>query len=427
MANTDETLLKKNLLKQSKFREHSWIVYKQLDEIVSDTKIFTTTEDTVINNINLSANSCEYIYLAVVNSKIVPDETGGKIEIAKLLSIVQDNNKYYLIRHCGERNVPLNLHINNKPEKYKITSAKITVGDTLLSIIMKLSSIERKIYNLKSVKNTKNDNDNININDNLNGIDFINNWNNNEKLTAFINNSGETVDFSTLLMLQLKSSTFDNLLFDKVNTIILNQNVTISDLNFIKSENFPNLKTLSVWSCQTILDNLLDFDTNNIKIENLEFHNCKFITGRSLLNILKLNNLKKLLFDNEYMLFQKTTFKMEISDEEWKNINNESLKMFIINSHNFTLDFMQKFIESCKNLSQIIVSGDVFNNVIKNVRSGYNDTEISIINYDNTSIFKTFKRDLVFRELLKNKYDSKPYSDSMLKIINKNINNGGSH
>ena len=88
---------------------------------------------------------------------------------------------------------------------------------------------------------------------------------------------------------------------------------------------------------------------------------------------------------------------------------------------------MQKFIESCKNLSQIIVPDDVFNNVIKNVRSGYNDTEISIINYNNTSIFKTFKRDLVFRELLKNKYDSKPYSDSMLKIINKNINNGGSH
>ena len=226
-------------------------------------------------------------------------------------------------------------------------------------------------------------------------------------------------------MLQLKSSTFNNLLFDKVNTIILNQNVTISDLNFIKSENFPNLKTLSVWSCQNISDNLLDCNAN--VIENLEFHNCKFITCRSLLNILKLKNLKKLLFDNEYMLFQKTTFKMEISDEEWKNINNESLKMFIINSHNFTLDFMQKFIESCKNLSQIIVPDDVFNNVIKNVRSGYNDTEISIINYNNTSIFKTFKRDLVFRELLKNKYDSKPYSDSMLKIINKNINNGGSH
>ncbi len=421
----NEYELKTYILKNSKFRDQAWIVLNQLDTIVKETKSIYRNGTDELHDYDLSQilndNTIQYIYIADMNIKpLNKDEnnsTSNSIpkEQATLFSILEDNqNKYYLIRHIGIREVKPKNHISKEPEQFEINS-RIDIFDTLQSLIDSLSATDKKKYNLKLKKNKdkkdKNKHKDINT---ITGLNFINNWQNKELLIKFIGDK-EFLDLSGLFL--LNSNIFRDIeqTFNTVKTICIYQNARFVSFDYLK--NFPNLETLSYW-CVNLQDEDL-IALANTRIQKLEFHQCNLLTGRCLPILAKMKLLTMLLFDNQYMLFQKNTFNTVLHEDEIKDINNESLETLILNAHNYTMDFALLVFQMFTRLNKMVIPQDVYETFIKNGYSGHEKDELVIQNYDQPQFTITFRKQVRFRNLLKSRYNNQPFSDAMMKAINR--------
>lgn len=422
----NDLILKSHILKNCKFREQAWIVLHQLDTIIHETeKIYYNQK--IIPSIPLNSCTIQYVYIAEMTIKALDEENPNpnpnpkpvKKEKASLFTIIEDNQgKYYLIKHIGIREVRTKLVLNQEPEKFEVTS-RIDMYDKLSDLINNLPSIEKKKYNLKVKRDKKDKKDKDgkkgikNEVQEVNGLSFINNWMNKDLLIQYITNQKETVDLSGLFLLNSEIFKEIDQVFDTVKTLIIYQNIHFTTFDYLK--NFPNLETLSYW-----YSNITDQDLSALKdtkIQKLEFHHCNVLTGKCLPILAGMKFLTILLFDNQYMLFQKNTFSTILA-EDVQDISNDSLETLILNAHNYTMDVSLIVLQMFTRLSKMVVPHDVYNTFIKNGYSGTDKEEISIQSYDYPKMITSYHKQLKFRNLLKSRYNNQPYSDAMMKVIN---------
>ena len=206
----------------------------------------------------------------------------------------------------------------------------------------------------------------------------------------------------------------------KINQIIVYQNYQIDDFDWLKK--YPNIKLVNLWydhrieqkHVQQICNILPDLEVFNI-------HYCCRVNIRILIPLLKLKHLQKLLIDDSYFWCQKSIHELFILPHEWKAIDCPSLQKVAINSKNLTLDVVDYIFSSCRGLQQILVDEDILKMVTRSIITGYNkDEPITFHSWQNPEKGFEIYKNVTFKNLFKDTYNSQLFSESMLKKIKEN-------
>lgn len=203
---------------------------------------------------------------------------------------------------------------------------------------------------------------------------------------------------------------------ERIHSVLMNYNNAFTNTQFLFY--FPGIKTFSAWYLQSMsdegLENLSKVAPN---LETVEFHSCPQLTGRVFLFTGGLKKLKNLVLNNQGMKFQPTMHEMVIEGEEsWERVKNVSLTTLLVDSGNFTRDFMKELLPRLPLLSKCIVHKDVLNDLRSNTREGYEVETVAFLNVDNLNDVLHLKRDIRFFNLVKDRA-GQMFSDSMLRKI----------
>jgi hypothetical protein len=226
----------------------------------------------------------------------------------------------------------------------------------------------------------------------------------------------DTLDLSGLTSLSSRIIIEAGIRYDQIRTIVTNMNnsLFVGGCNWLFY--FPNVTTLSVWNTEVQNDNLTNVSKYAPNLTIVEFHQCMPLTGRCLIELVKLPQLTNLVLDNEMCKLQETTFETVITDDEWKQIKSDTITTLFINSGNLTLDFIDFSLKSFKQISNFIMHELVLKKLEKNSRSGHTDHKISF--HSSSNINEGFYRyaDIKVTDLVRNKI-APAFSESMLRKI----------
>lgn len=371
-------------------RQHCWVVVARLGDMISheSTKIIGA------DKLALTQANLEYVYLADFHE-------------GNLLTLVQDNQYYYVIRNKRDK---------DNAEQPQIES-EITVCSTFRKALACLTSTEQKRLNIRRVSPSPFTEPQRKMLSGVISLDFVCKSTDEQKdlWRKFVKQQTETMDLSgfQLICPEILTSAKPN---KSVTGLILYQNNKITNFEWLTSV-LPNLKTLSIWYANMLQNE--DLSSLPSSLQELEFHHCYQLTGRCLITLLspKMNGLNKLVLDNPVMHCQENTFTTVITPNEWATLKNPALELLMLNSDGLTPDFAYYIIKCCPSLKRFVVADLVVDKLYKQTVSGYDKEEVVFQSFMNLK--KGFKRarEIRFTDLLKDKYDANQFSDSMLKII----------
>lgn len=387
-------------LSKNTTRDQCWIVIARIGEIINHKDCTITENGKAVSSLStLSQETLEYVFFA---------EIIKRADSQKLVTYVCDTSgKYYLIKNVMSADgIVSNIFICDKFQD----GLKLLTGEERKQLGIKKTPVlnEKQKTALKGTV----------------CVDFICKAVD-EKITLwaqFTNAANDTLDLSGFQNIDpvIVDSTPVN---TNIKTLVLYQNPKIVDFKWA-SRAFPNIKSLSVWVSNT-LDNQ---SIKNIVIDlpnlvEFEAHQCYALTGRCLIDLLSLPKLHKLAIANPTFICQENAYATVITTEEWKNIHNDQLTILLIDTDNITADFACYLCEACPNLDRLIVSDHAIKRLYESTASGFDREELIFQSAQNLK--KGFKRNktVKFMNLVRNKANSQPFSDSMRKIIDeKNTN-----
>lgn len=244
---------------------------------------------------------------------------------------------------------------------------------------------------------------------------------NTTNIYEWIKQCGSTVDFSNNYIL----SDRDLIKLPEIYTVTsikLSQNCQIT--NFDWMSRFPLLSELFIDQCQQIdLSNIANIYKVAKGLRTLNIKYCCSINIRILLDLLKSNNLQHIAIDYPNFYCQVSEKEVLISRNEWRIINNSSLKTLFINSENMTVDVIDYIIKACTELKDIYLDDNILKLVAKNIVFNEDSVnETNVVNFHSAVDFrKGFKasRPMTFKNMFKNNV-SAPFSKSMLNRIRQN-------
>lgn len=376
-------------------REHCWIVLARIGEMISHEgrKIYHDNEELSAEfELELKQDTLEYVFIADMNNK------------SMLVFATDKGGNYYVIR-------------NSFNTKTKQLDSKIHIASTFKGGLALLTKQELKRYGIKSTPSLST-NDSDELKDTV-CVDFIHQNAEQQKdlWRKFVRGAkDQKLDLSGFQTVEhdILVSAKPN---KKINTLILYQNNRITTFEWV-AKIIPNVRTISVWLSNTFNDDVVKNLVDNVPlIQEFEAHHCYAVTGRCLIDLLRLKLLNKLMLDNATLKCQENTFGTVIKDDEWSGIMCESLSLALINSDNFTPDFADYLLKSCPNMAHLVISDKVLEKLHQSTLSGHEKDEIVFQSFhDKGRGFKRFKT-VKFINLIRNKVNPKPFSDSMLKII----------
>lgn len=377
-------------------REHCWIVVARIGEMLSHEgrKIFRGGKEMPAEyELELKQDTLDYVYIADMSNE------------SMLIFVTDKGGSYYVIR-------------NTFDTKTKNVNSTIHVASSFREGLSLFTKAELKRYGIKTTpKLTTKD---IEALEGVVCIDLVHKTPQEQKelWRKFVRSADEKLDLSGFQTIdsEILSSAKTN---KNVDTLILYQNSRITTFEWV-TKILPNVKTVAIWLSNTFDNDAVKNLVDNVPlIQEFEIHHCYAVTGRCLLDLLRLKLLNKLMIDNSTLKCQENTFGTVIKDDEWKTLRCDSLILALINSDNFTPDFGDYLLKACPNLSRIVVSDRVLEKLHQSTLSGHEKDEVIFQSFqDKGRGFKRFKT-VKFINLIRNKVDSKPFSDSMLKIIEK--------
>jgi hypothetical protein len=379
-------------------RSNCWVVVARLGEMLNhkNTTIDGPNGPDMHENLPLTQDSLQYVYLVDFTDK-------------RLVTLVQDNQYYYLIDNTEI--------IVEEVKDYK---SHIIYHKSLSGLVSKLSSTLRKKLKLKAISKAKlRSKEKTNL-EGVVSIDFIGKTHEEQvglfKKYATDRRNKLCLDLSGLFVLDPKVISDAMMVFPQ-EQIVLYQNNKFTSFDWLKY--FPNIKILSIWYINTLVDSHIDeLVIAAPKLNTLEFHYCYQLTARILMPLSKLNLLEKLVINNEKCNMQELAYETVIKDDEWPTISNEGLSLVLINSHNLTLDFIDFFLKSFTGVNNFIMNELVLAKLEKNSSNGSKDHEDPISFHsilDTNHGFKRYRNVKIF-DLVRNKCGN-TFSNAMLDVI----------
>jgi len=202
----------------------------------------------------------------------------------------------------------------------------------------------------------------------------------------------------------------------QITQIVLNKNHQLENFEWLRQ--FPSVQLIDFRYMNNLTFEHMSYITTickDLKVVNLHF--CGRVNLRILIPILRLQQIEKICIDDENFWCQKGAYELFIKPEEWDNIDCLSLKTIAINSLNMTLDVMDYIIKACPALETFLIDTEVFNVALKNVVNGYSSETIVLVPWQNTQKGVQLHRKIKFKNMFKDNYNSKIFTDSFTKTI----------
>lgn len=386
-------------------RKQCWLVVAKLGEMLlhKDTVITGPNNQPVQRDqLALTHDSLEYVYTVYLKD-------------GHLLALIQDKGYYYLLDNKE-------IIVKEGEEETKDYKSSITYDTSLSKLINRITSSNRKKLALKHKDKIKLKQSEKRQLQGVVPIDFIGKSHpvQVKLFRDFIKQNPKRLDLSGFYLLEPQVIT-DTAVWGKMNftqeEVILYQNNRFHKFEWLKY--FPKVKTLSLWYINQVQDSDIDMLVASAQgLEILEFHYCFQLTGRVLIPISKLPILDKLIISNTQCSLQEQTFETVISDKEWSKLENTSVTLALIDSHNLTLDFIDFFLRSFKSVEHFIMNEIMLGKLEKNSADGGKDRETPVSFHsiaDTTVGFKRY-RDVRIYDLVRNKTGN-TFSSAMLKKI----------
>jgi hypothetical protein len=383
-------------------RRNCWIVLAQLGYMINhvDTKLYHEKKEVPREELSLVHDGLEYVYLVDFASD-------------RLITLVQDKDYYYLIDNTEVTRI-------EGGEQFKDYKSSITYSHTITGLINTMSGAMRKKLKIKlNTKATLKKSEETALKGVI-PLDFIG-VSHDEQVALFKRYASDPLhksclDLSGFYILD-PSVIVDTCVEFNQEQVVLYQNNRFQTFAWLKC--FPKIKVLSMWYISSLVNDAVDeLVACAPQLTTLEFHSCFQLNGRILIPISKLASLEKLVINYDKCNLQECAYETIIKDEEWAQIKNRSLKIVLIDSHNLTLDFIDFFLKSFKEVNHFIMNEIILDKLKTNSASGHKDKEDSIMFHsskDTTNGFKRYK-DVKVYDLVRNKCGN-TYSESMLKII----------
>lgn len=333
-----------------------------------------------------------------------------------LIFYIGTNNKYYLIE-CTHFLIndedDLESQYNSIKNSLEEKNEKIEINEfeTLQEALNKIS----KKNNKKLFSNYKQEK-NLNKIESLSSCDFI--FSQSIELWEEFINSSENIKAPMLQC--LTNEIVDNVKSDKLKSLFLTFPLKINSYNFI-TNNFKELNELNLWFCPNLNDNSLN-NLNNIK--KLFIHHCPNVTLKILYNIINSDSkLETLYLENINLECVKKKYEPLVTEKMWNSLydkeSSQCLKNLFIDSQNLDKDNIQDILNNFRNIEKFVMHNKIFDIINKDIRDGYNkDNLLYIENVDN-SMYRIVRKTAKISSLIRDEVQM-PFSESMLRIINKN-------
>lgn len=207
----------------------------------------------------------------------------------------------------------------------------------------------------------------------------------------------------------------------EITQLIMQQNFQIKDFSWLKK--FPNLRLLNFWYCQQIEFTQIEQICQVLpELEVLNIHYCCRVNLRIMIPILKLKHLQKLAIDDQNFWCQKSPYDLFVMPDEWKSLYCPTLEKLAINSQNLTLDVADYILNACPNLSKFLVDEGILKMINRNSIGGYEkDKIITFHSWQNPHKGLQIHKQVTFKNMCKDRYNEKPFSDAMLKRIQEHM------
>lgn len=383
-------------------RKHCWIVVARLGEMLLHEDAIINGPDGAVSRdqLPLTHDSLEYVYTVYLKD-------------GHLLTVVQDKDYYYLID---------NMELDDSETGTKVYKSRITYDTKLSKLISRMTSGNRKKLGLKHKDKIKLKQIDRHQLEGVVPVDFIAQPHvvQVKLFRDYIKQNPKRLDLSGFYLLEpqvlMDTAVWGKMKFTQ-EEVVLYQNNRFHKFEWLK--HFPKIKTLTMWYINQVKDSDIDVLVQSApSLQILEFHYCFQLTGRVLIPVSKLPVLDKLILSNTQCSLQETTYETVITDKEWSALENSSVTVALIDSHNLTLDFIDFFLRSFKTVEHFIMNEIMLGKLQKNSADGGKDREtpVSFHSVSDTTVgFKRY-RDVRIYDLVRNKTGN-TFSSAMLKKI----------
>jgi len=384
-------------------RSNCWIIVAKLGEMLmhEDTTVFNSAgEQAERNTLKLEHDNLEYVYFAYCSGYTVCTLVQNKQGVYYLI-----NNMAYEQGAKDEEGNPLMGY-----------RSVIYFGDKIEPLLKTLSGQKRKAIGIKYSDKAKLSHTEKEALKGVTYIDLIGKSaeEQRELFLKYAEQNTNRLDLSGFFLLEptviLQTDKFPH------TEIVLHQNNRFYQFQWLES--FPSLKILSMWYINMLDDSGVSSITAH-PIETLEIHGCPQVTGRSIIPLSKMPKLEKLVISNRQTLLQENAYETLIKESEWREIDNSSLKVLLLDSYNLTLDFIDYICKSFTGLEHFIMAEAVLEKLRRGSSSGYLDEKIVFHSANDIKNVVERKRDVKVYDLVRNKVGH-TFSESMLRIIAQN-------
>jgi hypothetical protein len=406
-----DTIYSKAWLNYNCTQGNNWIISYKFDEIIAHEgrRVYKISGDRAVQipetTLALTAKDLSHIYFTYMTEEV-------------LITLVETyDGQLYLIHN--------RVTISEAPDELvQLPQVQLPVVHSVDSNIYKLTNIsqikhcltkkERTVIGVKNLgqlkENQKND---------LGFMSFINVSETQkyvQQLNQYIGRSGETLN-----LIHNYSVTPDKLsqvdIQPNIKQLILYQNFQINDFEWLQK--FPNIKLLNLFYNHQLEQKHIEQITRVLPtLEVVNIHFCSRINVRILIPLLKLRNLTRLAIEDPQFWCQKSIHELFIAPHEWENIFCPSISKVAINSCNLTMDVIDYLLKACPNITQMTVEENVLKLLSENMEGGLEKNDPLVVNsWQNPNKGFQIQKKIMFKNLLKNTYNSEMFSESMLKKI----------
>lgn len=446
-------------------KDHAWILYQNIDIILANSNInpnipkITSNEQilyihsiimtshelhAIIQTINgfyyienIKHTSNNNLTTTITNNNLTTNITNNNDSTNRTNneSINITNNESTNITNNDSKDLAIDgsTNITNNESKDGLNidkiESKIIYYATMETLVNNLSNGQRKKLCLMKIKNMKKVN---NVSLNVYPYEFINK--NGEQINTLLSKSlmRDVIKISkdvskNVLHLNLAFnftitdehlSNFDS--NDIISILSFHTNFRLKSFKFVDSKWTNNIERLNINNMPHFKNNALGFLTHKLNnLKELYVSACPQVNIRSLLDLLSINKLEILCFYDVQMVCQPNRYVGLIDDHEWNKIKNHSLQELMIKSENLSLDVIDYIKDHCYVLKRMVISPYTLKYMCQNINNiGDINTFPLFFNDGNTDKELKLGRDFKLNNLIKYDYQ-KPFSDSMLNIINK--------
>lgn len=232
-------------------------------------------------------------------------------------------------------------------------------------------------------------------------------------------NTHEVVDLSGFE--HFDQTVFDSTTSNKVTTtLVISQTWKMTDYAWLsKLESLQTICLRGLQLTEAAIQQIVKA-LPNLMVFRME--QCRGVDGRVMMYALRLPKLKQLILCDDKMVFQEHLDHGRISDKEWKTIKSDTLELVSITSAGLTLDVIAYLLQAAPAITNMILHDGVLSKVHDSHKEGFVLEDQGHVTFRSVQTkgrgFRA-RKPVVITNLLKDLYEAKPFSDSMVNLVHK--------